>query len=135
MDRRDFIKASCALCAMGAIVYSMESCSKDSTAPKNVNFSLDLTSSSNAALNTVGGYIIQNSVIVIRLNSTDYIALSAVCTHQGCTVSYDKTNTRLSCPCHGGTYNTNGAVTGGPPPSALAKYNVTKNGNTLTITS
>ncbi len=55
--------------------------------------------------------------------SSQWKAFSAVCTHRPCTVNF--TGSNLYCPCHGGSFSTvNGAVTGGPPPSALAEYGV-----------
>ncbi|BCJ51473.1 hypothetical protein Asp14428_29480 [Actinoplanes sp. NBRC 14428] len=47
-----------------------------------------------------------------------YLAFRAACTHQGCPVSLEDDGFR--CPCHGGTFDRNGRVTGGPPPAPLA---------------
>jgi menaquinol-cytochrome c reductase iron-sulfur subunit len=47
-------------------------------------------------------------------------ALSSACTHLGCRVAFDAEARRFACPCHGGFYDVNGQVTGGPPPSPLA---------------
>jgi thiosulfate dehydrogenase [quinone] large subunit len=58
---------------------------------------------------------------LVHLSSTRFAAFSAVCTHAGCTVSFDGNAMEFVCPCHGGTYDAKtGAVTGGPPPSPLA---------------
>ena len=136
MERRDFLKAGCALCGLALIPAGLlESCKKQSfSGPTNVNFTIDLSNAANAALKNVGGYLVQNSVIVIHA-STGYIALSDVCTHQGCAVNYDPSSTHLICPCHGGTYDLTGAVLSGPPPDALNKYTVTQTGTILTIKS
>lgn len=54
-----------------------------------------------------------------------WIALTAVCTHLGCTVQYQPENNIIHCACHGGTYDPNtGANVGGPPPKPLLRYNV-----------
>ena len=54
-----------------------------------------------------------------------WVALSAVCTHLGCTVQFEPANDRIFCACHGGVYDARtGANTGGPPPKPLAQYNV-----------
>ena len=139
MDRRDFIKSSCALCGVAiAGAALIESCKKKKT-PVPVNFSLDLTNSSNSALNNVGGYVYNGNVIVARTGSvlagSSFVALSAACTHNGCTVTYSGTSSHFVCPCHGGTYDTGGNVVSGPPPSPLPKYNTTLNGNILTVAS
>jgi cytochrome b6-f complex iron-sulfur subunit len=138
MERKDFIKGAFALCGLAIIpVGIMESCNKQTfSGPSNVNFTLDLTNGTNAALNNVGGFVVTNGVIVIRNSSTVFTALSATCTHQGCTVGYDAASARILCPCHGGTYNAaTGAVLGGPPPSALTKYTTSLSGNILTVKS
>ena len=138
MERKDFLKKTFALCGLAMIPAGvMESCSKQSYAgPSNINFTLDLTNSANAVLNTVGGYLVVNGIIVIRYSTTVFDALSATCTHAGCTVGYVPARSQVYCGCHGGTYDpSSGAVLGGPPPSALTKYTVTQSGNTLTIKS
>jgi thiosulfate dehydrogenase [quinone] large subunit len=57
-------------------------------------------------------------------------AYSAICTHQGCTVGYDKGSKKLVCPCHGATYDpANGAkVLNGPTNTPLAKVKVKVSG-------
>ena len=68
--------------------------------------------------------------IVIRGSDGKLAAFSAVCTHAGCTVGYQ--GGQIVCPCHGGTYDPHsGAVTGGPPPSGLAKKKVVESGGEI----
>ena len=57
--------------------------------------------------------------VLVRLESGDFAAYSAVCTHQGCTVAYQKG--QLACPCHGSVFDpANGAeVVTGPAQSPL----------------
>ena len=50
------------------------------------------------------------------------VGLSAICTHQGCTVAPD--DDHLACPCHGSTYDLEGKNTGGPAPSPLPPFDV-----------
>lgn len=47
-------------------------------------------------------------------------ALSATCTHLGCTVRQDADGQGFTCPCHGSRYDAEGNVIGGPAPSALS---------------
>ncbi|MDR3793634.1 MAG: Rieske (2Fe-2S) protein [Terracidiphilus sp.] len=54
-----------------------------------------------------------------------WIALTAVCTHLGCTVQYEPQADRIHCACHGGVYNPyTGANVSGPPPKPLTLYKV-----------
>ena len=127
MDRKDFLLSTCALCGVTSALTFLDSCSKIDTA---ISFTLDLTLPANAALNHVGGYVISNNAVV-RNTSSGYNALSLVCTHAGCTVNYSGSS--FYCPCHGGSYDNNGNVTGGPPPSALKQLTVTQSGNIRTV--
>jgi Rieske Fe-S protein len=46
-------------------------------------------------------------------------AMSAVCTHKGCTVGFNGDKKTLDCPCHGSRYHLDGAVLNGPAKKAL----------------
>ena len=41
--------------------------------------------------------------VLVHLQSGDFVAYSAVCTHQQCTVAYK--NEQLACPCHGSVFD------------------------------
>ncbi len=62
--------------------------------------------------------------VLVHLESGDFAAYSAVCTHQGCTVAYK--NGQLACPCHGSVFDpANGAkVVTGPAPRPLPEIPV-----------
>jgi cytochrome b6-f complex iron-sulfur subunit len=57
-----------------------------------------------------------------------WVALSAVCTHLGCTVQYEAQMNRIHCACHGGVYDPRtGANVSGPPPKPLKAFKVAVN--------
>lgn len=62
--------------------------------------------------------------LLIHLRNGDFVAYSAVCTHQQCTVAYR--DGRLACPCHGSVFDpANGAeVVAGPAPRPLPEIPV-----------
>jgi Rieske Fe-S protein len=51
-----------------------------------------------------------------------YVAISNRCAHLGCPVRYIDAAKSFICPCHGGTYNFEGEVTGGPPVRPLDRF-------------
>ena len=65
-----------------------------------------------------------NPAVLVHLKSGDFVAYSAVCTHQGCTVAYK--GGKLACPCHGSVFDpAKGAeVVAGPAPSPLPEIPV-----------
>jgi thiosulfate dehydrogenase [quinone] large subunit len=59
---------------------------------------------------------------LLRPSASTVRAFTAVCTHAGCTVSFDGPANEFVCPCHGGRYSAvDGAVLGGPPPAPLSR--------------
>ncbi|HEV2387419.1 MAG TPA: Rieske 2Fe-2S domain-containing protein [Candidatus Acidoferrales bacterium] len=51
-------------------------------------------------------------------------AISAVCTHLGCTVQYRPDLRAVWCACHNGMYTVDGKNISGPPPRPLEEYEV-----------
>ena len=117
----------------------LESCSKDDSDPTQQgnnppsSLEIDLSLPANSALNTQGNSKILSNVIIINMGS-GFVALSSICTHEGCTVGYNSTSGNLECPCHGSVYAISGNVLTGPAPRALKKYTVSQTGTILTIT-
>jgi menaquinol-cytochrome c reductase iron-sulfur subunit len=52
----------------------------------------------------------------------EFIAISTRCAHLGCPVRWVTPAKRFVCPCHGGVYDYQGRVTGGPPPRPLDRF-------------
>lgn len=58
-------------------------------------------------------------IFVIRTGDREYLALSSVCTHRGCTV--EATTNGFACPCHGSRYARGGEVVRGPAARSLRR--------------
>jgi cytochrome b6-f complex iron-sulfur subunit len=65
----------------------------------------------------------EEKVAVFRDTEGMY-AISLVCTHLGCIVSYNKSDSRFDCPCHGSKFTLEGKVTKAPAPRSLDWYKV-----------
>ncbi|MFQ3573984.1 MAG: ubiquinol-cytochrome c reductase iron-sulfur subunit [Thermodesulfovibrionales bacterium] len=66
------------------------------------------------------GKTIANKLYISPLKD-GHIALSPVCSHFGCLVTWDSINREFVCPCHAGRYNMYGDAIGGPPTRPLSR--------------
>ncbi len=58
-------------------------------------------------------------VWVVRRGESQFTVYNGRCTHLGCAYSWRQDAQEFHCPCHGGRYNLDGMVLGGPPPRPL----------------
>jgi len=69
-----------------------------------------------------GATFIADSRLFLVRKGNSFRAVSAVCTHLGCTVLRNNKGNGFHCPCHGSQFNENAVVTGGPAPRPLPWY-------------
>ena len=81
----------------------------------------------------VGGEVGKTTIYVRKAIAADkspsdkgaplpYVAVSTRCAHLGCPVHYAQASQRFICPCHGGVYDAQGKVVGGPPVRPLDRF-------------
>jgi len=65
-------------------------------------------------------------VLIVRLDGGEWVALSAVCTHLGCSVRFlgDGREDAIACNCHDSRFAKDGSNISGPAPSPLAQYEI-----------
>ncbi|WP_433802608.1 Rieske 2Fe-2S domain-containing protein [Actinomycetospora sp. CA-084318] len=86
----------------------------------------------------VGGTVVVTSpngapVALVRPNAGTVVAHSAICTHQGCSVS--PAGATLACPCHGSVFDAaTGAVQQGPADRPLPAIPVQIQGQSVVVT-
>lgn len=76
-------------------------------------------------------FIPEAKIFLFRQGNT-LSAVSAVCTHLGCTVQLSGENSlskQFHCPCHGSKYDVNGNVIHGPAKKALSWFELKKDVN------
>lgn len=72
--------------------------------------------------------------ILIHHENGEWVAFNSVCTHLGCTVSYQSDKNRIHCACHDGVYDSyTGENVSGPPPKPLTPYKVDVTESSITI--
>ncbi len=153
--RREFCGQACraaSLAALGGTLGSvLEGCGGGGspTSPSNVpalpviaavisNGAITLTIDSSSALNPLGSAALvqtpTGSLLVAHTGQDAFSAVSATCTHQGCTITGFASEIYV-CPCHGSRFDTSGRVVNGPASSPLAQFHTQFAGNILTITT
>jgi Rieske Fe-S protein len=71
--------------------------------------------------------------LLVRTAEGEYRALSATCTHLGCTVQYKADQHRIWCACHNGQFDLAGRNIAGPPPRPLELFEVHQQGEDLVV--
>ena len=139
IKRLEFLKSlgfkGASLLAVYCGVSSLSSCKNESVTPSgNVDFSLDLTTATNSKLNTTGNYVIANGIVIARISSTDFAAVTQVCSHE------NKPNVIFSnggfyCTQHGATFSTTGVGTNANGSRGIQAYKTALTGTSLRIYS
>ena len=70
------------------------------------------------------GFAAQSAAWLRREDDGSFVAFSIYCTHTGCPVRWDNGARLFLCPCHGGTFYSDGSIAGGPPPVPLDRHPV-----------
>jgi cytochrome b6-f complex iron-sulfur subunit len=71
--------------------------------------------------------------ILLRAEDGSFKALSLVCTHLACTVSWNPEKREFYCPCHEGFFDAEGKVISGPPPAPLERWRTEIRGDKVVI--
>ena len=145
--RREFCTCAChavTLLAAGAL----SGCGSGPSAPSNVpqlgsvastvsGRTITINVDASPTLSSVGSAAIAQtslgSFLVARTAQDAFTALTAICTHEQCTVT-GFANSRYVCPCHGSQYTTSGAVANGPATRSLQQFPTTFANGVLTFT-
>ncbi|MCE4217033.1 Rieske 2Fe-2S domain-containing protein [Aquirufa antheringensis] len=137
IKRHAFLKSlglkGASLLAVYCGVSTLSSCKNESVAPaSSVDFSLDLTNATYSKLNTVGNYVIANGIVIARVSSTGFAAVTQVCSHE------NKANVIYSgggfyCTQHGATFSTTGAGTNANGSKGIKAYQTSLSGTSLRI--
>jgi len=151
VKRREFCVHACQAASVAALGTMLPGCGSSNPASASSNVpqlttvngsfasgTVTVTVDAASPLNTVGGAaLVQSSAgnfLVSRTAQDAFVALTAICTHEQCTVTGFQ-SAHYVCPCHGSQYSTNGTVTQGPATRALQQFATRFTAPTLTITT
>jgi Rieske Fe-S protein len=71
--------------------------------------------------------------LLLLTSDGEYHAVSAVCSHLGCTVQYRSDLHEIWCACHNGLYGLDGRNISGPPPRPLESFQVYVRGEEIIV--
>jgi Rieske Fe-S protein len=91
--------------------------SEDNYVPKTITLSAGV---GEAGKSTV--YIRKTNPQLPGEKAGGFVAISTRCAHLGCPVRWVGAAQRFVCPCHGGVYDFQGKVAGGPPVRPLDRF-------------
>jgi Rieske Fe-S protein len=138
LDRREFLSVT-TLAGVAAVLAACGGGGQATTGPITPGpASITVKLSDFPALGSVGGIaavgtVLLSPVAIVRTGQSSYIALSRVCTHQGCVINLSPNG--FTCPCHGSRFDSQGNVLVGPASRALSRLNavLSADGTSLTI--
>jgi nitrite reductase/ring-hydroxylating ferredoxin subunit len=143
LDRRSVLVGSCGVCAVALAGCAAYGTGQAAPAPAaSVQPDGSGTGGAGAASGKLaatadvpvgGGIILPDAALVItQPKAATFKAFSAICTHQGCTVSTVESGT-INCPCHGSQFAVaDGAVVNGPAKKPLPAKKITVSGGSIT---
>lgn len=104
---------------------------------QKISFTLNWDDPKHANLKVKGGYTIEQGIIIAHTKDDQYVAVSAICTHQSAQLTYQLSGNQFYCPNHGSDFDLTGKPTNGPATQPLTRYtlNVDTTTGNFTVTS
>ena len=135
MLRRDFIKATCGLCATGLLINSLSGCMPAQQVFKgeinDTKIAVPVNLFANSTLVLIRVKKLQYDIALRQMPDKTYSAILLRCSHFA--NALDVTSKGFTCSLHGSTFTPEGHVKKGPAEKALTSYNVTIDNDTIFI--
>jgi len=150
IDRREFCSRACGVVAVAGLGSVLQGCSGSPTSPTTsapalttINAAINsgfvsITIDAASPLASVGGAALVQTptggFLVSRIAQNTFTALTATCTHEGCTITGFQSPNYV-CPCHGSMFTASGSVAQGPATQSLRSFPTQFTNNVLTIST
>lgn len=144
MNRMEFLKSlglkGASLFAVYCAASGLSSCVNESMDPNlppgtggNANeLTLDLNEPNYSKLNSVGNFVIVNGIVIARISTTGFAAVTQVCSHEGKRKVTFRSG-EFYCPEHGARFDTAGKGLNSEGKKGLKSYQTQLSGTTLTV--
>ena len=143
MNRMEFLKSlglkGASLFAVYCAASGLSSCVNESMDPTNPTgvtgneLILDLTSAAYTKLNTVGNYVVVSGIVIARVSTSAFAAVTQVCSHEGRRQVVFNAG-EFYCAAHGARFDTAGKGLNSTGSRGLKTYVTLLEGTTLKVT-
>jgi cytochrome b6-f complex iron-sulfur subunit len=143
MNRMEFLKSlglkGASLFAVYCAASGLSSCVNESMDPTNPTggtgneLLLDLNATAYTKLNTVGNYVVVSGIVIARVSTTAFAAVTQVCSHEGKRQVVFNSG-EFYCPAHGARFDTAGKGLNSTGSKGLKTYATLLEGTTLKVT-
>jgi Rieske Fe-S protein len=131
----DYLLGTSALATLGAIVYPIFRFMTPPTVVESAASTVVAAKLAEVPKNSGKIFKFGNKPgLIVRTETGELKAFSAVCTHLECIVQYRPDTKQIWCACHNGQYNLSGKNVGGPPPRPLEEFQVNTRGDDIVVT-
>ncbi len=143
MNRMEFLKSlglkGASLFAVYCAASGLSSCVNESMDPTNPTgvtgneLILDLNSAAYSKLNTVGNYVVVSGIVIARVSTSSFAAVTQVCSHEGRRQVVFNAG-EFYCAAHGARFDTAGKGLNSTGSRGLKTYVTTLDGTALKVT-
>ena len=143
MNRMEFLKSlglkGASLFAVYCAASGLSSCVNESMDPTNPTgvtgneLILDLNSAAYSKLNTVGNYVVVSGIVIARVSTSSFAAVTQVCSHEGRRQVVFNAG-EFYCAAHGARFDTSGKGLNSTGSRGLKTYATALQGTTLKVT-
>lgn len=137
MDRKEFLEKLGIGAAFALTATCIGGCTKDtSLPPQDIDFVIDLNDDRFAELANIGGFVVENDIVIARSISGQYLAATVLCSHEpNKNITYRDSDGVWFCTVHGAEYTEEGEGLNSFGANNLTVYQTSLDGDLLRVFS